>query len=89
MKKAIALKELAQQALYLETHILITDNKYIHIENCKKVLEYNDVYIKLITTTKLIIQVWGNDIKLDEYNREGIIIRGNITSIEFMKNGGK
>lgn len=89
MKKVTGLIDLAQQALYLQAHILMTDNRYIQIENCKKVLEYNDVYIKLITTAKLIIQIWGSEIKLDEYNKEGVIIRGNISSIEFIKNGGK
>lgn len=89
MKKITALKDFAQHTLYLEAHILMTDNRYIQIENCKKVLEYNDVYIKLMTSAKLIIQVWGSELTLDEYNREEVVIRGNITSIEFMKNGGK
>ncbi len=71
-----------KQKLYLNTHIAVTDNTKIEVENCKRILEYNDIYVKLKTST-LTLQVWGADIVISDYNMDGIVIEGKISSIEF------
>ena len=76
--------DFTRKKLYLNTNMLITDNKLIEIENCKKVLEYNDIYLKLMTSN-MILEVWGTDLNISDYNTDGIIVKGNIKSIEFMK----
>lgn len=74
----------ARKKLYLNTNIQVTDNSCVEIENCKKVLEYNDIYIKLQTST-LIVEIWGEKLNISDYNTDGILIRGVIKSIEFAK----
>jgi sporulation protein YqfC len=71
-----------QKKLYLNTHILITDNNRLEIENVKKILEYSENYIRILTST-LILSVWGSSLSADDYNMSGIAISGDIGSIEF------
>ena len=68
--------------LYMNTTINVTDNNHIEIENCKRIMEYNDVYIRLRTANN-IVSVWGKNLSVSDYNTDGIIIDGKITSIEF------
>jgi sporulation protein YqfC len=68
--------------LYLNTHILIADNSRLEIENVRKILEYSENYIRVMTST-LILSVWGNSLSADDYNMSGIVICGEISSIEF------
>lgn len=71
-----------KKKLYLNSHINITDNTRLEIENCKKIMECNDVYIKL-KTSSLMLTVYGKDLRISDYNRDGLIIKGVISSIEF------
>lgn len=72
----------AKKWLYLNTYMNLTDNTHLELENCKKILEYNDIFVKIKTAT-LIVSVWGENIKLSDYNTDGIIIDGKFTTIEF------
>jgi sporulation protein YqfC len=76
------------KVFYMSTHILMTDNNRLEIENVKKILEYSDNFIRVLTST-LILSVWGNSLSADDYNMSGIAISGEISSIEFEKTGGK
>ena len=67
---------------YNNTNINITDNIHLEIENCKKILEYNDLYIKIKTST-LTICIYGSNLKISDYNTDGIIVDGNFSSLEF------
>jgi sporulation protein YqfC len=59
----------------------------IEIENCKKILEYNDIYLKIMTSN-LIVEIWGKDLKINNYGTDGIVVSGRIDSIEFTKRSG-
>lgn len=78
------LKDLARKKLYINTNLLIMDNNYIEIDNCKKVLEYNDIFLK-IQSSNMIIQIWGNNLSIHDYNSNGIVVTGNISSVELLK----
>ena len=60
----------------------MTDNTRLEIENCRRIIEYNDIYIRLRTST-LTMQVWGKDLKISDYNTDGIVIEGTFSSVEF------
>ncbi len=66
----------------LETSTQIYDNKRIVLSKCHKIIEYNDIYLKA-DAGNLIIEIWGNDLSLDDYNTEGIVIYGRISSVSF------
>jgi sporulation protein YqfC len=76
------------KVFYLNTHILMTDNNRLEIENVKKILEYSENLIRVLTST-LILSVWGNALSADDYNMSGIAISGEINSIEFEKLSAK
>lgn len=71
-----------KKKLYLNTYMNLTDNTHIEIENCQKILEYNDIYVKIKTST-LIISIWGQNIRISDYNTDGIIVDGKFSSVEF------
>ena len=71
-----------KRKLYLNTYMNLTDNTHLEIENCRKILEYNDIYVKIRTST-LIVSIWGQNLQISDYNTDGIIVDGNFSSIEF------
>ena len=77
-----AVSRYVKKKLYLNTYINLSDNTHMEIENCKKILEYNDIYVKLKTST-LMISIWGQNINISDYNTDGLIVDGIFTSIEF------
>lgn len=76
------ISKFVRDKLYLNTYTALTDNTHMEIENCKKIIEYNDIYIKIQTAT-ITISIWGQDLKISDYNTDGIIIDGIFSSIEF------
>lgn len=68
--------------IYLNSSISITDNSHMEIENCSKILEYNDIYVRLKTAT-IILQIWGEGLMISDYNTSGIIVDGKIFRVEF------
>lgn len=78
---ALAAK-LVKKRLYLNTYMNLTDNTHLEIENCKRIIELNDVYVRLKTST-VTMQVWGEKLRISDFNTAGVIIDGRITSIEF------
>ena len=77
-----------RKKLYLQTHMLWLDNTYIEIENVGKILEYNDIRIRLMTST-LILDIWGEKLTVSSYGTAGVCVNGKISSVEFTpkKNG--
>lgn len=71
-----------KKRLYLNTYMNLTDNTHLEIENCKRIIELNDVYVRLKTST-VTMQVWGEKLRISDFNTAGVIIDGRITSIEF------
>ena len=81
-KDGVHMPDELRKKLYLDTTIIITDNKCIEIENCRKIIEYNDIYICL-STSSVTVRIWGNDLKISDYKTGGLVVEGTINSIEF------
>ncbi len=64
------------------SQIMICGNTYLEVENCKRIMEYNDIYLKVKTLSGLVIEIWGANLKLSDYNTSGIAVRGKISSVE-------
>lgn len=84
LKYNAAVSKYVKKRLYMNTYINLSDNTHMEIENCKRILEYNDVFVKIRTST-LIIGIWGQDLRLSDYNTDGIVVDGKFTSVEFEK----
>ena len=54
------------------------------IENYKTILEYQDFFIR-INTSIGIININGLNMKMQEMNKDDIVIEGDIDSIDFEK----
>ncbi|MCM1522864.1 MAG: YabP/YqfC family sporulation protein [Ruminococcus sp.] len=66
----------------LQSQIMICGNTYLEVENCKRIMEYNDIYLKVKTASGLVAEIWGSGLSISDYNTAGIAVRGKITSVE-------
>lgn len=64
------------------SQIVICGNTYLEVENCSRIMEYNDIYLKVKTFSGMVIEILGTGLLLSDYNTEGIAVRGKITSVE-------
>lgn len=68
--------------------IHMESNRELLIENCRRIEEYNEVFMKLISG-QLCIQIWGTDLKAYDFKTRGLIVKGRITQIEFIERNGR
>lgn len=80
------LKERTYDAFYYNSDIEIIGNKRAIIENCKHIIECNDIMVK-IHTVFFVITVWGSNLSISDYNKENVIINGKIFSVEIEQKG--
>lgn len=67
---------------YSGSQIVICGCSYLEIENCKRIMEINDIYLKIKTADNIIVEIWGTDLRISDYTTNGIAVRGNISSLE-------
>lgn len=87
MKVFEKLTDSIRDGLYLNPTLHLEGNKELIIENCRRIEEYNEVYMRIVSGA-LCIHVWGNDLRAFDYKSSGLIIRGRISQIEFEQKGG-
>ena len=76
------LAELTRETLYLDSGIHISDNKELILDNCRRIEEYNEVYMRLVAGG-LYISIHGNGLRAFDFRTGGLVIRGYIEKIEF------
>ena len=81
-RKVDNLLELPQEICTNSSKITISGFQEILIENYKGILEYDDVFMK-INTYDGIININGNDLKLEKMTEDNIILTGKLDSIDF------
>ncbi len=72
--------------VYLDTYVHIMGNHELRLENCMKILEYNDVLVRL-QTRDMIVEIWGTQLRVSDYNDSSVIVRGKITSVQLQEKG--
>lgn len=65
-----------------KSHIELFSNREIVIEGCRGVAEYRDDYIKL-RLQKGSVTICGNEFCIVSFENGSVVIRGNISSLEF------
>ena len=45
-----------------------------------------DIYLKVKASSGLVVEIWGTNLRLSDYNTDGISVRGRIASIELHGN---
>ncbi len=81
------LADMAADSLWLKPQIYFDCDREMVIENCRRIEEYNDVCIRLVSG-RLGISVWGCGLEADGYGSGGLVIRGKISQVEFEERGG-
>lgn len=84
--KVDTVKKAARKAMFLNTFVQLTDNKKAVIENCRHIVECNDIYVK-VSTADFDIDVWGKDLTISDFNAEFVVINGTISSLEINPKG--
>lgn len=65
----------------MDSQIQITGNKEVLVDGCKKILEYNDVFVK-VSTWDMIVNIWGSELTVNDFGSGEIFVCGKIQSIE-------
>ena len=82
------LSEKARESLFLDSGIHIEGNREVLIENCRRIEEYNDVFVRIVSG-KLCIQIWGDALRAFDFKTCGLIVRGRISRIEFIERSSR
>ncbi|MBE6853281.1 MAG: hypothetical protein E7505_07365 [Ruminococcus sp.] len=64
----------------LGTNIQIYDNRKVVLSSCKRIVEYNDIYLKA-DLGGLMAEIWGRELCVNDFNKEGIDVYGHIESV--------
>lgn len=67
--------------VYLETYLHLQGNHELRVENCMKILEYNEALVRL-QTRDMIVEIWGTNLRVFDFNDSSVIVRGTVQSIQ-------
>ncbi len=76
------------ETFYLTPLIHMDGNKELLIENCRRIEEYSEVFMRLISG-KLCINIWGNGLRAYDFNKNGLMISGKISQVEVTERNEK
>lgn len=82
------IKFTSPETLCFDSRIEIFSNRQFTLDGCKRVLQFNDDYIKLGVKGGNII-IYGNGLNIGGFEDENATVKGNISSVEFCLGGGK
>ncbi|MBQ8905988.1 MAG: YabP/YqfC family sporulation protein [Ruminococcus sp.] len=77
----------ARELFYMNTSIQILDNTTVITEQYTRLLEINELLVRLITGN-LLLSVWGNSLSVTDLKAGGVRITGTITSLELLPRKG-
>ena len=66
--------------MYLDTYLHLHGNEELRLENCRRILEYNDVCVRL-QTRDMSVEIWGTNLRVFDYNDSSVLVTGKLTSI--------
>ena len=67
--------------MYLDTYLHLHGNRELRVENVRRILEYDDVCVRL-RTRDMTVTVWGTELRVSDYNDSSMLVTGRITGIE-------
>lgn len=82
------LAELAREKLCLESCIHISANNEFIIEGCRRIEEYNEVFMRFLADG-IYINIHGNGLRAFDFRTGGLVVRGTIEKIEFEERNKK
>lgn len=76
------ISDITYDKLCVQPQIHFDCNREMLIENCRRIEEYNEVFMRLISGS-MYINVWGSGLRAFDFKTRGLIIRGRFSRIEF------
>lgn len=67
--------------MWLDSRLHLHSNRELRLENCRRVLEYHDVLVRL-ETRDLRVSVWGAGLRVSDYKDNSTLVRGRIDEIK-------
>ncbi len=80
------LAEKGRKLTYRESIVTVTAGKYVYLENCRRIIEYNDIRI-VVELTDAQLHIWGKDLRADCCSINTLVVYGEIQSIEWIRKG--
>lgn len=80
------LAEKGRRLTYRDSVVTVTAGKFVYLENCCRILEYNDIRIAA-ELTDAQLHIWGKDLRADCCSGDTLIVCGEIQSIEWIRKG--
>ena len=74
-------KKKLYNSLYYNSSIELIGNEKIIAQNVKKILECDEICVKL-KTEFFVICIWGTNLIICDYNKEFLVVKGKIANIE-------
>jgi len=69
-------------SFFKHSYIQMTDNNELIIDRCERFIAYDENIIKLGLINNALIVI-GSDLTMQNFSTSGVIIKGNIHSLEF------
>lgn len=66
--------------MWLDSRLHLHSNRELRLENCRRVLEYNDVLVRL-ETRDLRVAVWGAKLRVHDYKDNSVLVCGRIDEV--------
>lgn len=82
------LKNKTYEALYYGSNVQLIGNRQAIIENCRHIVECNDIMVKVNTYTS-VVTIWGRNLSMSDFNKENIVVNGYISSVDIEQKGKK
>ncbi|MBQ4466019.1 MAG: YabP/YqfC family sporulation protein [Oscillospiraceae bacterium] len=73
--------------MYLGGFVHLNGNREVRVENCRRVLECDEVRVR-IATRELIVDIWGTGLRVFDYNDNNVLVRGKIASVQLSDRRG-
>ncbi len=74
--------ELLNDEMVKGTHIEMFSNQKMILDGCQNIIDYQNDYVKL-KLKKGNLTIMGTDFLISAFENENIIIKGNISTVEF------
>lgn len=68
----------------LGSYVTIENDRSVLVENCRQICECSDIMAK-VCAGDYFIEIWGNDLKMNEYTQDSVYIYGKVESIKIVR----
>ena len=80
------LSGVCRRLTYGESSVTVTGGQHVYLENCSRILEYNDIRIS-VQMSDVQLHIWGRNLCADSLSPNTLTVYGEIQSMEWIRKG--